>query len=411
MSRKAVTALSGKVIDGTVILTWYKSTPYCPDNEQNADEFSEFSVYRKQTDEFEFNNDYAEFFYGLVPGTDELIFHGPLECSNNRKYTFRDECVKTGKTYAYFVKSKNTDWAGPVPVKVRDTRVWWSYEKLIAELNQLQQEFPQLIELGVCGRTVEGREIYSLKAGYGKPYLGLIGAVHPGEAGPELIVSALRRLLQEHPETLDGKSIVAIPSVNIDQREKLAQGNPWYLRVNTAGVDLNRNFPADWEVVAKNYGLSSDEPGSMTYRGTSPGSEPETQAVINFFTANVPECIFSFHALAGICDLPALTAGGSAADDKAFRETAQAFAFTYGSGLHPELKPDDSWLSFGGTEGGFTRWAWQALSIPAYDLELSMKIAPEALTQCRTDLTDIKLLDDYIERHYRAIKRIMSEGK
>ncbi len=41
-------------------------------------------------------------------------------------------------------------------------------------------------------------------------------------------------------------------------------------------------------------------------------------------------------------------------------------------------------------------------------MELSAEIAPKVLKQCITDLTDIKLLDEYIERHFQAIKKIIS---
>jgi len=44
------------------------------------------------------------------------------------------------------------------------------------------------------------------------------------------------------------------------------------------GVDLNRNFPFNWGVAG---GSSSDE-CSQTYRGASPASEPEVQAIIEY---------------------------------------------------------------------------------------------------------------------------------
>ena len=41
------------------------------------------------------------------------------------------------------------------------------------------------------------------------------------------------------------------------------------------GVDLNRN----WDVIGFGLGVTSSNPCSDTYKGTQPGSEPETQAV------------------------------------------------------------------------------------------------------------------------------------
>jgi Zinc carboxypeptidase len=408
VSRKSISFLRVKRLPEGAVLTWYKGTPFY--NEKTNPEFAEFSILRKTCDDFEFSNDYQEYFCDIRPENADLIYQRPLECSNNRKYTFTDNKVETGCTYAYFVRSKTMPAVGPAPVKIRDPEVWWPYEELERRIDALCAKYPQVTK-SICGRTGEGRNIFSVQIGAGKPFLGLVGAIHPGEAGPELIVSALEKFLQEKPQDLESRSIVAIPSVNIDMRERLVQGIPWYLRTNPAGVDLNRNFPAEWDVVAKGYGLSSDDRDSMTFRGTSPASEPETQSVINFFTANTPSCIFSFHALAGICDLPALAAGGVSESDEIFYRQTKYYTEAYGKGLHPELQPDESWLSFGGTEGGLTRWCWQKLGIPAFDLELSARIAPEALKICRADKTTPALLQEYAGKHANAIKQIMSMQK
>ena len=407
MARKAISSLAGKVKNCQVHLTWYKSTSFFDNTLEHQNEFSFFNIYRKECNDFEFNNDYAEFFDGIIPGEDDLIFEGELFCTNNRKYEYIDSQVEVGKTYAYFVKSNSMPCVGPAPLKVRDPNKWWSYDKLCQKLNDLKQEYPELIEISTCGKTVSGCNIPGIKIGSGKPFIGLMGALHPGEAGPELLISALEVSLKNNPQLLKEKSIVAIPSVNIDARQQLVQGIPWYLRKNRAGVDLNRNFPAEWEVVAKNYGFSTRDKESMTYRGPSPGSEPETKAVMAFFEANTPQCIFSFHALAGICDLPGLAAGGKAAEDKDYCKIAESFIFAYGNGLHPEWEPDCSWWSNSCTEGSFVRWAYQALGIPAFDLELTDKIDPEKRSLCIHDQSGLELLDEYITRHSRAIESVM----
>lgn len=406
MPHKAISFFRAKRNPSGVSLTWYKATEYYAKEKEG--EFEEFSIYRKSVNEFEFGKDYEEFFCDESSSEGDLIYSGSLPCDNDRKFTFVDGDVTIGDIYVYFVKSKKLPLVGPAPVKIRDPEVWWSYEELTRRINALCADYPNLVTKSVCGRTVEGRDIFALRIGSGEPCLGLVGAIHPGEAGPELIVSALAEFLSGDSEILKKRSIVAIPSVNIDPRERLVEGVPWYLRTNSAGVDLNRNFPVDWEIVSKSYGLSSDDRDSMTFRGTSPVSEPETEAVVRFIKEHKPKCVFSFHALAGICDLPALAAGEIAESDKEFYEVTKHYAFAYGKGLHPELNPDDSWVSYTGTEGGMGRWCWRELGVPGFDLEFYGEIAPEALSECRVDKTTQSLLREYVERHSNAIKSVLN---
>ena len=61
------------------------------------------------------------------------------------------------------------------------------------------------------------------------------------------------------------------------------------------GVDLNRNYPTRWGY--DNEG-SSPNPGSETYRGPSPASEPETQALDGLFARITPEFLVNYHSAA-----------------------------------------------------------------------------------------------------------------
>lgn len=55
----------------------------------------------------------------------------------------------------------------------------------------------------------------------------------------------------------------------------------------TGGVDLNRNYGFKWGI--DNEG-SNPNPCSQSYRGKGPFSEPETQAIRNWFAGNIREC-------------------------------------------------------------------------------------------------------------------------
>ena len=401
--RKPISFLKAKATDGRVVLSWCKSTPMVQSDP--GDEFSVFRVYRRSEEAFTFGKDYEEFFLGADHAGAELIFGGTLEATGDRRFTYVDDTVAVGCTYSYFIQTKHSVPVGPLPVKVRDPQVWWSYEFLMARLRRLVDRRPALVRLDECGRTVAGRPIPCVRAGRGRPVLGLVGLIHAGEAGPELIVPALESIVENQPELLAKAGIVAVPAVNIDARQRLAEGVPWYLRVNPQGVDLNRNFPGRWDEIEHGYGFDSSDADSATYRGPEPASAPETQAVVAVFSDERPDAVLSFHALASICALPALAAK-TAKDDAPYAARCRRLVELYAKGLYPDTAFSDKWFSFGCSAGSLPTWLHEAHGIPALDLESG---ACEPEKRSHIDLTDLPLLADYRHRHTRAIRTVLQD--
>jgi hypothetical protein len=405
VSRKSITGLQGSYCDGRVVLNWYKSVPHYEKNE--SAEFSEFRIYRRKISEFVFGADYDEFFCDCYGDFGTLIYRGKVKCEDNNKFTFYDRTVTVGEDYAYFIRSRRSPAIGPLPLRVRDHAIWWPYKKLLQRMEKIKKEYKGLVIAGFCGRTVKGNKIPYLKVGNGKPVLGLIGAVHAGESGPELIIPILEDLLKKNENIFKTRSIIAVPSVNIDAREKLVQGTPWYLRTNANGVDLNRNFPGNWEIIGKGYGLSTADPHSETYRGPYPASEPETQGIMRLLSEYRPPVVLSFHHLAGICGLPAL-AFDKAKKNKAYQERCEKIVRLYGQGLYPEKKYNPQWLQFGATAGSLASWLFLEFKIPCFDLELWSSFDRLAFDKCVQDKTDRALLKEYQLRHQRAIQNVLT---
>jgi len=121
--------------------------------------------------------------------------------------------------------------------------------------------------------------------------LVVLGQMHGDEPAGRRVVRELRTLTPPA-----GTAIWVIPTMN---PEGHAQGT----RVNAAGVDLNRNFPAQWRSQGK---------GTREWSGPRAGSEPETQAVMDFLTDVQPTALLSFHQPFGVVDIthaPAREAG------------------------------------------------------------------------------------------------------
>jgi len=67
------------------------------------------------------------------------------------------------------------------------------------------------------------------------------------------------------------------------------------------GVDLNRNWPYMWGY--DDVG-SSPEPFDITYRGQSPGSEPETQALMDFINSHEFASVMNYHSYSNLLLIP-----------------------------------------------------------------------------------------------------------
>ncbi|MBT3341745.1 MAG: hypothetical protein HN712_02190 [Gemmatimonadetes bacterium] len=398
--RKSITQPQVLAREGAVILTWYQSTPLFSGEVHG--EFARFRILRKQVN-FVFGEDYQEYFLGLGPEGAHVIHDGPLEAHNRRRYTFHDDTAESGQTYAYFIESVSSGPIGPLPVRIRDADVWWSEESITARLEALCERAGQRATLSICGQTAMGRKIPCLTLGDGPRTIGLVGLIHGGESGPELIIPAMEHLLDEAPELLDHVRIVALPAVNLDARQAQVDGTPWYLRTNQQCVDLNRNFPTHWETTEFGYGLDSSDPTAGTYRGPRPASAPETAAVLSVFEMQRPDVVFSYHCLASICGVPALTSR-YAEQDADFAQHAEALLQPFARGLHPDLGYETGWLGYGCSAGSLPAWLYERYGIPAFDLEAGAD--PEALQKCRVDATDRALLEDYQLRHARALREV-----
>jgi len=140
----------------------------------------------------------------------------------------------------------------------------------------------------IAGHSHEGRDVLVYQYGDPiKPGLLVLCTVHAREW-----ISAMacpwvaRQLAVGDAAILQTYAVYIMPVVNPDGYAFSHEKNR-YFRTNRRpgsyfGVDLNRNFPRRWNSCSQWQRCSSGSVGasSQTYRGPSPGSEPETRAVM-----------------------------------------------------------------------------------------------------------------------------------
>ena len=134
-----------------------------------------------------------------------------------------------------------------------------------------------------------------------KPNMVLVGAIHAREYTTAELLTRFAEWLadgygidDEATWLLDNFRFHFILQGNPDGRKKAESGLSWRKNTDTDngtcsannyGIDLNRNFPYQWNATA---GGSSGDPCAGTYRGPAPMSEPEANVLLRY-AAGTPD--------------------------------------------------------------------------------------------------------------------------
>ncbi len=148
-----------------------------------------------------------------------------------------------------------------------------SYENMIAKLDSLVSQYPNITKKFSIGQSLEGRELVCLKisdnpeVNEAEPETRFIGIIHGNEPiGCELLLYLADTLTSSYnnngylSELVDNREIFILPMINSDGREVGS-------RYNANGEDLNRDFPV---------------PDSSIGGDNNWEYEPETIALINW---------------------------------------------------------------------------------------------------------------------------------
>jgi protein MpaA len=135
----------------------------------------------------------------------------------------------------------------------------------------------------VFGRSLDGRPLlaHALGAGSAPRKILLVGCIHGNECAGRVILTALARR-----PVPSGVQLWLVPSMNPD-------GEAADTRQNAHGVDLNRNFPAQW----------SPGGGPVYYAGPRPSSEPETRAAERLIERIKPAVTIWYHQHEDLVDM------------------------------------------------------------------------------------------------------------
>jgi hypothetical protein len=241
------------------------------------------------------------------------------------------------------------------------------------------------IHLDTAGRSFEGRPILAVKIGAAaddpaRPNVLFLATHHAREWIATAVAMKLIRWLADSGGTaIATHDVWVIPVENPDGYQYTFDAERYWRKNRrpnpggTYGVDPNRNYPAFWG--ADEYGSSSYE-YAETYRGTAPGSEPETQAVMAFHAAHPPVVSLSYHSYNALVLYPwGFRAGEVAPDLPRFQALAgtdlvPAVRDSVPGSLLDRYHPGPGWNLYV-TNGEYTDWAYRTHGTIAFTTELT----------------------------------------
>ena len=216
----------------------------------------------------------------------------------------------------------------------------YSYDQMVQDINSLGETYSGMFQTNVIGTSLDGRNIYEIVVGNqnASKHILVHAGIHAREyMTPLLVMKQLEYGLHFYNSgkyasyslstMFDQVAIHYVPMVNPDgiaisqfgtdairSDELRQQINACYeadtasgrttaafdrylslWKANARGVDLNQNFPANWDLAN-----SAPHPSYAVYKGTSALSEPESQALANLTTSRQWAVTISYHSMGNI---------------------------------------------------------------------------------------------------------------
>ena len=281
------------------------------------------------------------------------------------------------------------------------TNVFYTSQLNAVVIQELKKKYP-FLTIGAIGTSVLGNPIPYLKIGSGTKKVFYNAAFHANEW---ITTPVLLKFVEELSEAyamgqrlgtvdvnwlLKSVQLYVVPMVNPDgvdlvngviwepgvlrKTEKIAAGYPdipypsgW--KANIRGVDLNLQFPAEWQMARKikfAQGFTTFAPRDFV--GEGPLTEPESLAVYNFTLQNDFSLILAYHSQGEVIYWKFL-------DYEPPRSREIALYFGEVSGYQVEETPVTSGYA------GYKDWFIQYYNRPGYTIEVGKGENPLPIEQ------------------------------
>ena len=357
----------------------------------------------------------------------------PINNAIEKTYTLTSNEI--GKTITVKVSWTNTDntsesrlsKATIAVIILKAEENFIDYAFLQKQALSLATKYP-IFSTKVIGKSIENRDIIAFKISSQvntdsaqKAKIVLVGTYHAREwIVPNVVYLIAQQLLEDYGANseitalIDNSEIWLVPMVNPDGHEySRINASTRYWRKNrrdngdgTYGVDLNRNHSFKWGYDDTG---SSPTTSSNTYRGKTPASEPETQAIERFVTEIHPQIFVSYHSYSQLVLYPWGYINDPSKDNTQLSAIAtkisEAIKEVHGKVYKPSSTPEVLY----NTNGDVIDWSYGALDILSFLIELRPGGWPSIGINGFSPHKD-EILPTF-EENYNAIKYLLSAAQ
>lgn len=230
---------------------------------------------------------------GTIDGTRFEVVVTPAELDRLQEYDVQLTVVELGRPFRE-IQAERRGIGGSVPAGYADLAAILVAMSDLADAHPDRCELVDLTQRYGTPATSEGRHLHALVISDNvtleedEPTMLVVSNHHARElVTPVLALAAATRLLDDYgidprvTAAVDANEIWIAPVWNPDGYHHVFEAeNLWRKNrrvfADGVGVDTNRNYPAGWETACS----GSNSPGSNTYKGPAPASEPETQTML-----------------------------------------------------------------------------------------------------------------------------------
>jgi len=288
----------------------------------------------------------------------------------------------------------------PYGIDIVFTDIDFTYEILERQILGLRARYP-FLEVGSIGNSVLGKNLYYIKLGRGSNQVSYNAAHHANEwITTPLLMKFIENFAKAFsvggsirgysiPNIWNQSTIYIVPLVNPDGVDLVNYWpnytNPAYIeaaqlnntglplprvwKANIRGVDLNVNYPADWQ---KEHELEIEQgitgPAPRDYGGPAPLSEPESSALANFTNQHNFRLTLSFHTQGQV-----IYYGYQNLEPPETLRIAQLFSRVSGYAISPN--PSEA------AYAGYKDWFVQKFRRPGFTVEVGIGINPLPISQ------------------------------